>query len=73
MPALQGTRPDVSGALRSESEGGGQPGQLRWRNALVIAQLTISLVLLVGAGLFLRSFQQVQSVDPVFGCESTAI
>ena len=38
--------------------------QLRWRNGLVIAQLTISLVLLVGAGLFLCSFQQVQSVGP---------
>jgi len=73
VPALQSTRPDVSGALRSESAGGGQPGQLRWRNALVVAQLTISLVLLVGAGLFLRSFQQVQSVDPGFGREPTAI
>ena len=58
VPALQSTRPDVAGALRSESAGGGQPGQLRWRNALVVTQLTISLVLLVGAGLFLRSFQQ---------------
>ena len=73
VPALQSTRQDVSGALRSESAGGGQPGQLRWRNALVIAQLTISLVLLVGAGLFLRSFQQVQSVDPGFGREPTAL
>ena len=73
LPALQSTRPDVSGALRSETAGGGRPGQLRWRNALVIAQLTISLVLLVGAGLFLRSFQQVQSVDPGFGREPTAI
>ena len=73
VPALQSTRPDMVGALRSESAGGGQPGQLRWRNALVIAQLTISLVLLVGAGLFLRSFQQVQSVDPGFGREPTAI
>ena len=33
----------------------------------MVAQLTISLVLLVGTGLFLRSFQQVQSVDPGFG------
>ena len=73
VPALQSTRPDVSGTLRSESAGGGQPGQLRWRNALVVAQLTISLVLLVGAGLFLRSFQQVQSVDPGFGREPTAL
>ena len=73
VPALQSTRPDVSGTLRSESAGGGQPGQLRWRNALVVAQLTISLVLLVGAGLFLRSFQQVQSVDPGFGREPSAL
>ena len=73
VPALQSTRPNLSGVLRSESAGGGQPGQLRWRNALVVAQLTISLVLLVGAGLFLRSFQQVLSVDPGFGRERTAI
>ena len=43
------------------------------RHRLVIAHLTISLVLLVGAGLFLHSFQQVQSVDPGFGREPTAI
>ena len=73
VPALQSTRPDVADTLKSESAGGGQPGQLRWRNALVIAQLTISLVLLVGAGLFLRSFQQVQAVDPGFGREPTAV
>ena len=73
LPALQSTRPDVSGTLRSESSGGGQPGQLRWRNALVVAQLTISMVLLVGGGLFLRSFQQVQSVDPGFGREPAAV
>ncbi len=73
VPALQSTRPDVAGALRSENAGGGQPGQLRWRNALVVTQLAISLVLLVGAGLFLRSFQRVQSVDPGFGREPTAL
>ncbi|MCY4026105.1 MAG: ABC transporter permease [Acidobacteria bacterium] len=73
VPALQSTRPDVAGALRSESAGGGQPGQVRWRNALVVTQLAISLVLLVGAGLFLRSFQQAQSVDPGFGREPAAL
>ena len=73
VPALQSTRPDLAGALRSENAGGGQPGQLRWRNALVVTQLAISLVLLVGAGLFLRSFEQAQSVDPGFGREPTAL
>ena len=73
VPALQSTRTDLATTLKSESAGGGQPGQLRWRNALVITQMTVSLVLLVGAGLFLRSFQQVQSVDPGFGRAPTAI
>ena len=73
VPALQSTRPDLATTLKSESAGGGQPGQLRWRNALVVTQLTLSLILLVGAGLFLRSYQSVQAVDPGFGQEPTAI
>jgi predicted permease len=73
IPALQSTRPDVATTLKSETAGGEQPGQLRWRNALVVTQLTVSLLLLVGAGLFLRSFQQVQAVDPGFGRQPTAL
>lgn len=73
VPALQSTRPDVASTLKSETAGGGQPGQLRWRNVLVVAQFTLSLILLVGAGLFLRSFQSIQAVNPGFGHEPTAI
>ena len=73
VPALQSTRPDVASTLKSETAGGGQPGQARWRNVLVVTQLTLSLILLVGAGLFLRSFQSIQAVDPGFGQEPTAI
>ncbi len=73
VPALQSTRPDVASTLKSETAGGGQPGQLRWRNALVVTQLTVSLILLVGAGLFLRSFEKVQAVDVGFGREPTAL
>ncbi len=73
VPALQSTHPDVATTLKSESAGGGQPGQLRWRNGLVITQVAVSLVLLVGAGLFLRSFQQMQSIDPGFGRQPTAL
>src|SRR5688572_23541026 len=64
VPAWQSTRPDLVPALKSDTAGGGRPGHQRWRNALVIAQVTVSLVLLVGAGLFLRSFQRVLRVDP---------
>ena len=49
LPALQGTRPDVAGALRSENAGGGEPGQLRWRNALVVAQVAIGIRKALGA------------------------
>ena len=73
VPAWQSTRPDLVAALKSDTRGGGRPGHRRWRNALVIAQVTVSLVLLVGAGLFLRSFQRVLAVDPGFGREPAAI
>ncbi len=73
VPAWQSTRPDLVTALKSDTPGGGRRGHLRWRNALVIAQVTVSLVLLVGAGLFLRSFQRVLAVDPGFGREPAAL
>jgi len=73
VPALQSTRPDVVSTLKQETAGGGQPGQLRWRTALIITQLTVSLVLLVGAGLFLRSFQQLNEIDPGFGRQSAGM
>jgi predicted permease len=72
-PAIQSTRPDVATTLRDESTGGGGRGRLTLRSMLVVAQVAGSLVLLVGAGLFLRSFQQIQTVDPGFGREPTAI
>ena len=50
-----------------------RPGPLRWRNVMVVAQIAMSLVLLVGAGLFLRSWQQTLAVDPGFGRAPTSI
>lgn len=73
IPAIQATKSDVATSLKSETAGGGQPGRLSLRNALVVTQVAISLVLLVGAGLFLRSFQSIQAVDPGFGRDPTAV
>jgi predicted permease len=73
VPAVHGTRADLGSALKSGSRGGDAPGRLRWRNVLVVAQIAMSLVLLVGAGLFLRSWQQKLGVDPGFGRAPTAI
>ena len=72
-PALQSFRADLAGTLRSESAGGGQGGKLALRNGLVVVQVAVSLVLLLTAGLFLRSMNRIQSVDPGFGREPTAL
>lgn len=73
IPAVQGTRADVAAALRDESAGAGRPGRLTLRNALVVAQVAGSLVLLVSAGLFVRNLQAAQAVDPGFGRDPAAI
>src|SRR5262245_58865122 len=63
-PAWQATRPDLEGVLReSGRSGGGSRRRTRARNALVVCQIALALVLLVGAGLLLRSFARLQSVD----------
>ncbi len=66
-PALHATRAELASALREEGAGGGGRGRLTTRNVLVAAQLAVSLVLLVLAGLFLRSLQSTQNADPGFG------
>ena len=73
VPAVQGTRADLGSALNTGSRGSDTAASLKWRNALVVAQIAISLVLLVGAGLFLRSWQQMLAVDPGFGRAPTSI
>jgi len=66
-PALQASKPDLVGTLRDDSAGPGRRHRrLGLRNILVIAQVAISTVLLVGAGLFLRSLGQASSIDPGF-------
>ncbi len=64
LPALASTRPDLAQTLREE--GGGVTGGGRARNILVVAQMSLSVVLLVGSGLFLRSLQNAESADPGF-------
>lgn len=72
-PALQSTNPDLATTLKNESTGGGRPRRLTLRNGLVVGQVAMSIVLLVGAGLFLRSFEARQNVDPGFGAEPAVV
>jgi predicted permease len=72
-PALQTRRTDLASTLRSDARSGGPHSRSRLRGALVIAQVAASTVLLVGAGLFLRSMQRLQSVDPGFGHDPAVV
>ena len=66
-PALQSSRPDLVTALKDDARGGtGSRHKARLRNSLVVAQTAISLLLLVGAGLLLRSLQNMQAASPGF-------
>ena len=62
-PALRATRPDVVTSLKEQSTAFGSFHRLGMRNLLVVVQVALSLVLLVGAGLFLRSLQNASSID----------
>jgi putative ABC transport system permease protein len=69
-PALQFSRPQLRQALNeSASTAGGGGGRRRLRGALVVAEIALSLVLLVGAGLLLRSFFSLLQTDPGFAAE----
>jgi putative ABC transport system permease protein len=63
-PALQASRPELTDALKqSGSRGTVSGGKGRLRSTLVIAEVALSMVLLAGAGLLLRSFQRLHEVD----------
>jgi putative ABC transport system permease protein len=67
MPSLRASRPDLVATLKGEAPRGG--GRVRFRGALVIAQIAISQFLLVGAGLLFRSYQEAQRMRPGFDPE----
>ncbi|HEX7285123.1 MAG TPA: ABC transporter permease [Candidatus Angelobacter sp.] len=64
VPALRGTRVDVSNSLRDTGRGvsGAAGGRLSLAKGLVIAQVALSLVMVVAAGLFLRTLWNLQAV-----------
>ena len=64
-PALQATRPGLSQALRETSAQGGA-SRTRLRSVLVVAQIAISLVVLISAGLVVRTLLQLQTMNPGF-------
>ncbi len=73
-PALRAARVDLNTALKAggrnaQGEGGLGSSRRRLRSLLVVAEVAISLMLLVGAGLLVRSFIRLQQVSPGFDPE----
>jgi len=67
VPALQVSKPNLNEMLKDAGRGSTEGGRRQIvRNALVVVEVAISLVLLVGAGLLMRSFIGLQKVDPGF-------
>jgi len=70
-PSFRGARIDLTPSLRentSSGPGGGPPGRRRFRSgeALVVAQVALSIVVLVGAGLLVRTLHKLQTLNPGF-------
>ncbi len=69
-PALGQSRPDISQALKEGGRGGPGRGAHRLRSVLVVAEVAVSLVLLVGAGLLVKGFRALQDENNKFEPQS---
>jgi putative ABC transport system permease protein len=65
-PGLAVAQGSANEALKNESRGGTSTGQARLRRVLVVAEISVALVLLVGAGLMLKSVRALLARDPGF-------
>ncbi len=73
-PALQSTRPEVLPALKNEAPSAGTPRRrFGVRDGLIVAQVALSLLALLGAGLFVRGLRAAQRIDPGFDTEPLAV
>ena len=74
-PAWHTGRADLTQSLRERASAAGGGAGSRWslRNLLVIAQIAVSLFLLIGSALFLKAFHNAQAIDPGFRTENLAI
>jgi len=68
-PALRCTQPDVAPTLKDTAGGVVGGTHVRFRKTLVAAQVTLSLLLLVGAGLFIRSLRNLRDMGPGFSTD----
>ena len=70
VPAYHAARPNIAQMLRESVRGSSRGGTHRTRSTLVVAEMALAVVLLVGAGLLIRSFVRLIEVDPGFKPEN---
>jgi len=63
LPAARTLKTNLTGVMKQGSKGANSSGHHKTHNLLVISEIALALVLLIGAGLLLRSFQQLLKVD----------
>jgi putative ABC transport system permease protein len=70
-PAIQATRSDLAGSMKEGGRGSGTgAAKHRLRSGLVITEVAVAFLLLVGSGLLIRSFFEMQNVDTGFHAEN---
>ena len=71
IPALQAANPNLNEAMKDAGRGSTESGGRKTlRNTLVVIEVAAALILLVGAGLLMKSFWRLQNVNPGFNTEN---
>lgn len=70
MPSLQASRADLLSPLKEGGRAGSSQGRHRLRRGLVVAEVGLAMMLVMGAGLLIRSFWRLTQVDPGFEAEN---
>ena len=74
VPAFHAARTNVNDALKQSGRGSGASAHgNRLRSVLVVSEMTLAVIALVGAGLFLKSLQSARAVDPGFSPDGVAL